>query len=98
MTFHQIPLNSIDLDYDGVRKRLRTRKVAMPLNDATIRTLEPAAKSFRKPDGRGLYIEIYPDGAKLWRSRYRFLDEEKRFALGAYPDSSLLRSARSAVA
>jgi len=64
----------------------------MPLNDATIRTLKPAAKSFRKSDGRGLYIEIYPHGAKRWRFKDRFLNKEKRVALGAYP-AALLKGA-----
>jgi integrase len=61
----------------------------MPLTDTAIRTLKPAAKSYRKSDERGLYLEIYPSGAKLWRFKYRFLDKEKRVALGAYPDVSL---------
>ena len=64
----------------------------MPLTDTAIRTLKPAGKSYRKSDERGLYLEIYPSGAKLWRFRYRFLDKVKRIALGAYPDVSLARS------
>lgn len=64
----------------------------MPLTDTAIRTLKPAAKSYRKSDERGLYLEIYPKGAKLWRFKYRFLDKEKRVALGAYPDVSLAQA------
>lgn len=76
----------------GIASAFGNERVLMPLNDATIRTLKPAAKSFRKSDGRGLYIEIYPHGAKLWRFKYRFLNKEKRVALGAYPDVSLAQA------
>ena len=58
----------------------------------SIRTLKPAAKSYRKSDERGLYLEIYPKGGKMWRFKYRFLDKEKRIALGAYPDVSLAQA------
>lgn len=35
-------------------------------------------------DGGGLYIEVFPDGAKRWRYKYRFEGKEKRLALGVY--------------
>ncbi len=76
----------------GIASAFGNERVLMPLNDATIRTLKPAAKSFRKSDGRGLYIEVYPHGAKLWRFKYRFLNKEKRVALGAYPEVSLAQA------
>ena len=37
-------------------------------------------------DGGGLYLQLQPTGAKLWRFKYRFAESEKLLALGAYPD------------
>jgi integrase len=61
----------------------------MPLTDATIRTAKPGDKPLRLFDGRGLYIEIAPNGGKWWRLKYRFGGKEKRLALGVYPDVPL---------
>ncbi|NIK63492.1 integrase [Xanthomonas arboricola] len=54
---------------------------------------EPACDATTKPvrlfDGGGLYVEISPTGAKLWRCKYRYGGKEKRLALGIYPEVSL---------
>jgi integrase len=64
----------------------------MALTDTKIRTLKPAAKSYKKSDERGLYVEVYPTGAKQWRFKFSFLDKEKRLSLGAYPEVSLAQA------
>src|SRR5262245_23106833 len=56
----------------------------MPLSDAKIRTTKPKAKPFKLTDGAGLYLEIRPSGAKLWRYRYRIAGRENLYALGEY--------------
>ncbi|WDJ06556.1 Arm DNA-binding domain-containing protein [Xanthomonas campestris] len=61
----------------------------MPLSDAAVRNAKPADKPVRLFDGGGLYVEISPKGAKLWRWKYRFGGKEKRLALGVYPEVSL---------
>ncbi|MGQ5251899.1 tyrosine-type recombinase/integrase, partial [Xanthomonas arboricola pv. corylina] len=61
----------------------------MPLSDAAVRSAKPATKPVRLFDGGGLYVEISPKGAKLWRWKYRFGGREKRLALGVYPEVSL---------
>ncbi|BBJ94691.1 Arm DNA-binding domain-containing protein [Xanthomonas campestris pv. campestris] len=61
----------------------------MPLSDAAVRNATPADKPVRLFDGGGLYVEISPKGAKLWRWKYRFGGKEKRLALGVYPEVSL---------
>lgn len=66
----------------------------MPLNDRQLRALSPAAKSYKKADGLGLYIEVTPRGSKLWRVKYRFGDKEKRLSLGRYPEVSLAEARR----
>jgi integrase len=61
----------------------------MPLSDAAIRKIKPAAKAQRLFDGQGMYLEVSPQGGKYWRLKYRILGREKRLALGKYPDVSL---------
>jgi hypothetical protein len=40
-------------------------------------------------DGNGLYLEVKPNGSKLWRYRYRTAGKENLFAVGEYPAISL---------
>ena len=61
----------------------------MPLTATGIDGFASTAKSYRKTDGRGLYLEVFPNGSKLWRFKYRIGGKEKRLALGAYPETSL---------
>lgn len=61
----------------------------MKLYDRTIKNAEPRKKPYKLFDGGGLFLEIMPNGSKLWRLKYRYLGKEKRFSLGAYPLVSL---------
>jgi integrase len=61
----------------------------MPLTDAHIRRLKPEDRPFRKSDGGGLFLEVRPNGSKLWRLAYRYDGKQKLLALGAYPVTSL---------
>lgn len=61
----------------------------MPLTDAKVRTAKPTSKSAKMADGGGLYLEVRPTGAKLWRYRYRIAGKENIFAIGEYPSVSL---------
>lgn len=66
-------------------------KLIPPLTDTAIRQAKPSQKPRRLFDGRvtGLHLLIQPSGAKLWRLRYTINSEEKRMALGKYPEISL---------
>lgn len=61
----------------------------MPLTDKKIRSLKPADKPYKVSDSGGLYLEITPNGSKLWRFKYRFNGKSKKLALGAYPTVGL---------
>lgn len=61
----------------------------MKLTDKSCKGAKPAEKPYKIFDGGGLYLEIMPNGNKLWRLKYYFLGKEKRFSLGAYPLISL---------
>lgn len=56
----------------------------MPLTDAKIRNTKPGEKPIKLTDGGGLYLEVRPTGAKLWRCRYRIAGKENVFAVGEY--------------
>lgn len=62
------------------------------LTDTAIRTAKPSGKPVRLFDGGGLYLEVTPQGSKLWRLKYRFGGKEKRLAIGVYPDVPLKKA------
>ncbi|QDK31543.1 tyrosine-type recombinase/integrase [Sphingomonas sp. IC081] len=66
----------------------------MALTDVQVRQLQPAGKIYQCSDSRGLYLEIHPNGSKLWRFKYRFAGKQKRLALGRYPDVGLAGARR----
>lgn len=74
------------------------------LSDAKVRNAKPAAKPFKLADGGGLFLLVQPNGAKLWRYKFRLGDREGLHALGAYPEVFLAdareehRKARALVA
>lgn len=61
----------------------------MPLTDSAIKTAKPREKSYKLSDAQGLYLEITPNGSKLWRLKYRVAGKEKKLAFGAYPAITL---------
>ena len=65
----------------------------MPLTDTAIKAFKSKDKPRREFDGGGLYLEITPKGARLWRLKYRFGGKEKRLSFGVYPTVGL-REAR----
>jgi integrase len=65
----------------------------MALTESRIKNAKPQDKPYQMPDGGGLYLEVKPNGSKLWRFRYRLRGIERRLSLGEYPYVSL-REAR----
>jgi hypothetical protein len=61
----------------------------MALTDIKIRQARAASKPIKLADSNGLYIEVKPNGSKLWRYRYRIAGKENVFAIGEYPKVSL---------
>lgn len=69
----------------------------MGLSDTKVKNLKPGVKPdgsqtdkpYRVADEKGLYVEVYPNGAKYWRMKYRFAGKEKRLAFGVYPERTL---------
>ena len=66
----------------------------MALTELQIRKLRPTDKVTQYTDERGLYLEVHPNGSKLWRYKYRYMGKQKRLALGRYPDVGLAEARR----
>ena len=64
----------------------------MAFTNLELQSLKPREKPYKKADGQGLYIEVMPNGSKLWRVKYRLHGVEKRQSLGKYPDVPLAKA------
>ena len=67
----------------------------MKLTYTQIKNAKPVEKPKKLSDGKGLYLEVMPNGSKYWRLKYRIHGYEKRLAIGVYPEISL-KEARNA--
>ena len=58
------------------------------LTDVQCRNAKPKDKSYKLPDGKGLYLEVKPNGVKAWRYRFELREsgviKESLFAVGDY--------------
>ena len=62
----------------------------MKLKGIEVKTAQPRERPYKLADGGGLYLEVFPNGSKLWRLKYRRPGgRETRVSLGAYPATSL---------
>lgn len=70
---------------------LKMPKIVPVLTDTACKQAKHTDKPRRLFDGKqiGLHLLIQPSGAKLWRLRYTFGNDEKRIALGKYPEVTL---------
>ena len=66
----------------------------MALSDVQIRSLKPTDKLYKITDGKSLYLEVSPNGSKLWRYKYLYMGKNKRLALGRYPEVGLAEARR----
>lgn len=57
----------------------------MALTDTTCRNTKPdPKKTIKLTDGKGLYLEVKPNGVKAWRYRFELEKKESVFAIGNY--------------
>ena len=66
----------------------------MPLTDVKIRQVKAADKALKLADAGGLYLEVKPNGSKLWRYRYRIDGRENLYAIGDYTFGVAVRRAQ----
>ena len=68
-------------------------KIVAPLTDVQVKNAKPGEKPYKLFDGGGLYLQVMPTGAKLWRMKFRQANgKENCLAFGIYPDISLGRA------
>jgi len=63
------------------------------LTEVEVRRAKATEKPVKLFDGGGLFLLVKPNGARLWRMKYRVAGREKLLSFGAYPEVPL-RSAR----
>lgn len=61
----------------------------MALTDTALKTIKPREKPYTLADERGLYVEVFPTGGKVWRYRYRINGKQEKLTLGKYPALTL---------
>ncbi|MBK9562499.1 MAG: integrase arm-type DNA-binding domain-containing protein [Micavibrio sp.] len=59
------------------------------LTHTKIQNAKPKDKPYKVADYGGLYLQITPNGSKLWGLKYYYLQKEKKLSIGAYPAISL---------
>jgi hypothetical protein len=61
----------------------------MAIKELRARSAVPREKPYKLADGEGLCLLVKPNGAKLWRMKYRIAGKEKLLSFGAYPEIGL---------
>lgn len=59
------------------------------LTDTAIRRASPGERDYKMADAGGLFLLVTKAGGKLWRWKYRFEGQERKMALGQYPEVTL---------
>jgi integrase len=73
----------------GFKNRVRRKFGDHPmLTDTQCRTAKPKDKPYKLTDGKGLHLEVKPNGSKAWRYRFELRSgdttKESTFAIGDY--------------
>lgn len=66
----------------------------MALTDRAIVHAKPCGKPYKLSDSHGLYLLVNPNGLKRRYIKYRFVNKEKKLALGPYPLLTLAQARR----
>lgn len=64
-------------------------------DSTTLAALKPKDKPYKVGAGGGLYLEVRPNGSKLWRLKYYFERHERKIALGAFPAITLAQAIKA---
>lgn len=65
--------------------------MAVSVSDVKLKSAKPEAKPYRIPIGENVYVDVLPNGRKVWRMRYLKPPEKKPaiYTFGDYPDIPL---------
>jgi integrase len=64
----------------------------MSLTETAVRNAKSREKPYKLSDEKGLYVQVNPNGSKLWHLKYRFGDRESRLAFGPFPTVTLAKA------
>ncbi|NRR30462.1 DUF4102 domain-containing protein [Oxalobacteraceae bacterium] len=65
-------------------------KRIVPLTETLIAQAVPKEKPYKLFDGGGLFLEVRPNGSKIWRMKYRESDgRENTLTFGRYPEVAI---------
>lgn len=62
------------------------------LSAPAVRNARPKDKPYKLGDGGGLFLLVKPNGARLWRYKFRLHGKESLYAIGSYPSVSLAQA------
>jgi integrase len=70
----------------------------LELTDPWLKVLRPEARpvEYRDTRQRGLVLRVEPTGRKTWVARYSFAGRDRRFRIGAYPETTLAKARKRA--
>jgi len=64
----------------------------MALTHIQIGHLKPAQRPYKVTDSASLYLLVQPNGSKLWRMNYRYMDRQRTLSIGIWPDVSIAKA------
>lgn len=59
------------------------------LTFTAVKHAKPKKKPYKLADGGGLYLWVAPNGARLWRYKFRIANKEQTYSIGSYPEIGL---------
>jgi len=62
------------------------------LSAVQVKQAKSKDRSYKLTDGKGLNLEVRPNGSKYWRLSYRYQQKQKTLALGVYPVVTLAKA------
>jgi integrase len=62
------------------------------LSTLDVKRAVPRERSYKITDGRGLYLQVEPNGSKYWRLKYCFNRKQKTLSFGVYPHVTLAQA------
>jgi len=81
---------------EDTEARPRSRKRKPLTTDTQCRNAKPEGKPYKLVAGKGLYLEVKPNGVKAWRYRFELRDggtiRESVFAIGEYASAPTVES------
>lgn len=51
---------------------LKMPKISKPLTTTEVKSYKAESKMYKKPDGKGLWLVVKPNGTKSWRFDFRY--------------------------